>query len=98
MNTIVETDWNKELQEIQEGIKEETQTLEHEVEKKLGINKGPGAASTSRAAGGQQSDAPGMITEFGRRLVHGTAEIFQQVRFETFPRIDVVTLPAGWLY
>lgn len=82
VNTIVETDWNKEFQEIQEGIKEETQTLEHEVEKKLGINHANGESATSRAVPGQQ-DTGGMITEFGRRLVTGTAEIFQQVCFHT---------------
>jgi len=37
VSTIVETDWNKEFQEIQEGLREDTQTLENEVEKKLGI-------------------------------------------------------------
>eukprot|EP00892_Ulva_mutabilis_P005022 jgi/Ulvmu1/2892/UM146_0034.1 len=82
VSTIVETDWNKEFQEIQEGLKEDTQTLEHEVEKKLGINhsKGESSATTREADGENAGEAHGFITDFGRRLVHGTAEIFQQVR------------------
>lgn len=81
VNTIVETDWNKELQEIQDGIREETQTLEQEVEKKLGITNAKGESTVSRAVPGQKTETAGggTITDFGRRLVSSTAEIFQQV-------------------
>lgn len=80
VSTIVETDWNKEFQEIQEGLREDTQTLENEVEKKLGISHAKREASTTREASGPKpGEAAGIISDFGRRLVHGTAEIFQQV-------------------
>lgn len=81
VSTIVETDWNKEFQEIQDGLKEDTQTLEHEVEKKLGISNAKGEYSTAREGAPKKAgEAPGFISDFGRRLVHGTTEIFQQVR------------------
>lgn len=74
VNTIVETDWQKELNDIQEGLRTETEELEHQVGRQLGIaNDGAGTSSAS------QEDGAMSIADLGRRFISGTAEIFQQV-------------------
>jgi hypothetical protein len=83
VNTIVETDWKKELQDIQEGLRNETVELEKDIGAKLGLN----AAQSDTADGNATRAAPGApdadgvsIADIGRRFLTGTAEIFQQVR------------------
>lgn len=81
VNTIVETDWKKELQEIQDGLRNETAELEKDIGAKLGITPSQivSTESSTRAAPAA-AEADGVsIADIGRRFLSGTAEIFQQV-------------------
>lgn len=82
VNTIVETDWQKELQEIQDGLRSETAELEKDIGTKLGIapaEKDTTDSSTTRAAPATAETDGVSIADIGRRFLTGTAEIFQQV-------------------
>lgn len=77
VNTIVETDWKKELQDIQDGLRTETEELEKDIGTRLGVSQ---SESVERSAPAE-TDAEGVsIADIGRRFLTGTAEIFQQVR------------------
>lgn len=80
VNTIVETDWKKELQEIQDGLRTETAELEKDIGNKLGIAPAEQDTtdSSTRAAPGAEADGV-TIADIGRRFLTGTAEILQQV-------------------
>lgn len=83
VNTIVETDWKKELQDIQDGLRSETIELEKDIGSKLGIaptQTDTTGSTASRAAPAAPETDGVSIADIGRRFLTGTAEIFQQVR------------------
>jgi hypothetical protein len=76
VNTIVETDWQKELSDIQEGLRTETAELEQHVGRQLGIE----GSESGPTAWAQDQDGAISIADLSRRFISGTAEIFHQVR------------------
>ena len=74
MSTIAETDWTKELADIQASLKEDTHALEHSVAAIAAreLSADPAAASTSAEAFS--------LTRIGQSLVTGTREWIEQAR------------------
>jgi hypothetical protein len=90
VNTIVETDWQKELADIQQGLKEDTQQIEETVERRLGWQRADGAGTSeggSNARDASSGSPPGAhgglgfsLAALGQSFVTGTTELFEQVR------------------
>jgi hypothetical protein len=93
VSTIVETDWQKELADIQKGLKEDTQQLEHQVERGLGWQRpaAAGAAGEDEQGGDGAAHSPSgargglgfSLAALGQSFVTGTTELFEQVPIST---------------
>jgi hypothetical protein len=79
VNTIVETDWKKELQEIQDGLRNETVELEKDIGTRLGM--APAQQDSAESISTRAAAEPDgfSFADIGRRFLTGTAEIVQQV-------------------
>lgn len=82
VTTIVETDWQKELNTIQQELKDDTQGIDTSAERSLGAARP--VASTSGTDAGEEAQGFSLAA-FGKSVVAGTAEIFEQVRTQATP-------------
>jgi hypothetical protein len=105
VNTIVETDWQKELADIQQGLKEDTQQIEETVERRLGWQRADGASTSEGGSNAREASSgspPGAhgglgfsLAALGQSFVTGTTELFEQVRVCRFS-ILAMSLCRPW--